>query len=104
MKYRIDRLANEYRRVINDSVLESLWKVFRQAGDRPFHGIGRGQSIRTRTLGNHERHGRLVVQITVDRVVARTQLDLPDIFNLGNAASLAGLEDDGAKLLRRKYS
>ena len=97
--HRVDRFLDEDRRVVDDAVFEPLGKVRRELLHHLLHAFGSGDRVRAGPLGDRERHGRFVVQIAVDRVVAGPQFDAGDVAHAHDAAIVAGLDDDLLELV-----
>ena len=95
---------DEDRRVVDDAVLEALREssfdssLHRRARRRR---RSRARSSPGRWSDRH-RHRGLVVEVAVDRVVARAELDARDVAHAGDAAVGAGLDDDVARTARAR--
>ena len=93
----IDRLLDEFGRVVDDRVIEAGRKVLlRQLHLRLDRGSGR-ERVRSRPLEYDERGGGVAVEIGVDRIVERAELDSRDIVHADVAVGV-GPDDDLAEL------
>ena len=96
----VDRLLNELRRIVGDPILQSRRKALGQLLHRPQHVIGRGERVRSRALKDADGGGDLIVEIGVDRVVLRAELDAGNVAQVGDAAVRVGRHDDVFELSR----
>ncbi len=95
----MNRLAHRGRRVVLDFVIEPGWKALLEFSHLRAHRVGGRKRVRTGTLEDADRRGRLAAELAVDGVVARRQLHPSDIAHASDLAVRAGLDDDFAKLL-----
>ena len=97
----VDRCLDELGRVVDDRIVEAGREVLLQLLHRRLDRGRGGQRVRARPLEDDEGGRGLVVEIGVDRVVLRAELDAGDVAHAHDRAVRLGAHDDVAELLRR---
>ena len=100
MDHRVHRLRDEHRRVVDDVVLQSVWKGLRQVGHRLLHQGSGGECVRAGPLEDAHRDGHPLVEIAAAVVVGGAELDAANVAHAGDAAFAVRLDDYVAELIR----
>ncbi len=77
----VDRELNEFGRVIDDGVVEARREALLQQFHLLLDGGRRREGIRARLLKQHKRRRVAIVEIRIDGVVLRAELDARDVAN-----------------------
>ena len=99
--HRIDRGLDELSRIVDDGVVDAGREIPLEAVHLGDDAGGSRQRIRARALEDGERGGVLVVEIGVDRVVLRAQLDPRHIAQARHRTVGFGANHDVLELLGR---
>ena len=98
--HRLDRLAHEHRRVVDDVVVEALREVLLQLLHRLADVAGELQRVGAGRLEDRNRDGVLVVEQAAQIAYClRAELDTRDVAQAHDLAVRARLDDDVAELL-----
>ncbi len=98
VRHRVDRLADEHRRVVHDAVVHARREVLLESLHRRVH-VGRGlQRVGARALEDANRHRRLVVEQAAQRVAARAELQARDVRQPRDLPVGSGPDHDVAEL------
>ena len=98
----VDRLLNELRRVVDDTVFEAGREAPRQVLHRSQHGRGGREGVRARPLIYQKGGGDFAVEICVRGVDVRPELYARDVAHPRHPAIRIGSDDDVAELIRTR--
>src|SRR5213080_4896638 len=95
----VDRFADRDCRIVNNRVVEAGRKPLLKFSHLLSYRVGGRERIRAWQLVNGNRGRRFSAELTVDRVIARGELNPRDIAHASNLSVRASLNDDFAELL-----
>ena len=98
----IDRRLDEVGRIVDHRIADARREVLGQSAHLGLDGPSRRQRVRARPLKDDEGGRHLVIEVSVDRVVLRPELDARDIAHAHDRPVGAGLDDDVLELVGRR--
>ena len=99
LDHRIDRGLDELGRVVDDGIVDAAREDLLETLHLRLDALGGRKRVGARALEDGKRRGVLVVEIGVQRVVLRPQLDPGDIAQPGHRAVGLGADHDVLELI-----